>query len=539
MAGVFFPGDGVGEEGSSELPDPAPCISAGKACPPTGARRIACEQCHKAKEKCEFFSNQKSCFRCLRLQKTCRSRLKARMGRRPVAPAFPYGAHAIINLAPRARRHKSQDQSSNFVELELSDTYSASSYTVAGECVPKPRIFGPSWMEELHDTDIFAQLLVGNKTVRTIFANEEGFFNAHRRFMLGKSFTADFYSAALLVFRHSPYILTDGYCALVGSLATACQNRETEELYHLGLVSGARCLRYLTTITPSVAKLGHAAVVITLGQILLAYNALLPRGFSTRTITRGTLSSIRGWYPLLHQRQELDAITIAPVLVDTVDCLIRRDMPVLRFPSTGRCIVDRFAGIASSLLPLLYDLCECSYQMKHMNPTIQSISSDHNGAIWDRYSEIEQKIAAWKPTIPPDFFAKYTASEVAIMLANATSYRLASLLIIHRLRFPLGYGDDTASRYAEAILEELSPTKVWPCNGATGLGFDFPLMVAMIEVPSAGKETFIAFNAIRLMERQSKDILKLVERISKARESGYSGLWFDFVDEWFSGDILP
>jgi hypothetical protein len=274
----------------------------------------------------------------------------------------------------------------------------------------------------------------------------------------------------------------------------------------------------------------EAAVIVLLGQALLVYNTLIP-AMATQTITRGTLLTVKMWYPDLTKHANFDAVTLTPVLIDTIDCLIRREIPVIQVSDLGRCVVDRFLGVNASLLPLLYELCERSYKAKREG-------AEYGGtccADADVYSELERKIRAWSPELPSDFFTKYSAWEVTVMLAQARAYRIAALLVIHRLRFPLGFGNLYAQGYAKDILRELSIMKDWPPDAATGVAFDFPLLVATLELPEQGRLLYKAYEPFRFRRQHSDEILRFIDLVTKARDNGFDGLWFDMVQGHLHG----
>jgi hypothetical protein len=136
------------------------------------------------------------------------------------------------------------------------------------------------------------------------------------------------------------------------------------------------------------------------------------------------------------------------------------------------------------------------------------------------------------------FFTTYSALEISIMLTQARSYRIATLLVIHRLRFPLGIEDLIAHSYADEILRELSILKAWPPDAATGLGLDFPLLVATLELPGPGSEIYKAFEPFRFRRQHSDEILDFISLVTKARQNGYNGLWFDLVQGRLHGVTL-
>ena len=125
------------------------------------------------------------------------------------------------------------------------------------------------------------------------------------------------------------------------------------------------------------------------------------------------------------------------------------------------------------------------------------------------------------------------------MLVQAHLYRLTALLIIHRLRFPLGTEDIIGQRYAKEIFRELYSLREWPTNGATGLGLDFPLFVAMVELPKVGFEAFQAFDALRYRKQHPRNIMEFIELIQKKQRLAFRRSWLDLVNGGFIGDILP
>ncbi|PSN62733.1 hypothetical protein BS50DRAFT_560462 [Corynespora cassiicola Philippines] len=467
----------------------------------------ACDRCHKNKEKCQYSNhNQQQCSNCHRLGLSCLPRPRKRMGRKPSTKPFPHGNHAIIQFSTKPRQRK----------------------------VNSGHIGQPSISNRLsHHT--FSPVTHISPHLCKILSSREGFFNTHRHFMLGPSFADEFQATILQLFRHSSQILSEAYHAILELLFVDRERKVSNELSSIRL--GTRSLQSFLSLVSSTATIENAATILMHGQIMLAFNAALPLGSTTRVITRGTLWPVRALYREMHRIQHLDSVIIPPVLVDTIDSLIRREMPVVRLPTSQRCVVDRFSGICSSLLPLLYDLCECSYH------DIAVSSAKHDGGAgvneYNPYCGIEHRIKTWRPLYPPDFLNKFSTLEITAMQAQANSYKNAALLIIHRLRFPLGVEDGAAHDYAEAILKELSPLTGWPCTGATGLGLDFPLFIAMIEIPGWGEKVFRAFEPLRYRKRQAKDMLEFLRVIQKSRLIGYTGLWFDLVEDSFQGDFLP
>ncbi|KAI0126179.1 hypothetical protein BJ170DRAFT_583546 [Xylariales sp. AK1849] len=502
----------------------------------------ACERCHRYKEKCSFGRAQKSCSRCSTLGEQCRPRLRKRMGRRPVAQQLPYGATSVMHLVRGEQNDAVHPITGDQVVCDDVKYANPAKRLRRRSSRPDPRLPCPNTPVR-HDATTWAGSLCNPPSFRTlrpplrsswqvnhVLETTEGFFEGHRTFVLGRSFVDDFQSTVRRLFARSPQILADAYSValkLMGSRHATSPGLDGHDL-----TIGAHCLQRLIDGSSSITHPEDAAVIVLLGQALLVYNTLIPSP-TTQVITRGTLLSVKHWYPALIKRPYLDAVTLTPVLMDTIECLIRREMPVIQLLAPDRCIVDRFLGVCASLLPLLYELCEQSYQAK-TNGIMEKVSP------WDPvedspYTEIKRKIRDWAPELPSCFFTTYSALEVSIMLAQARSYRIAALLVIHRLRFPLGIEDLVAQRYADDILREISILKAWPSDAATGLGLDFPLLVATLELPGLGSDIYKAFEPLRFRRQHSDEILDFIKFVTKARENGYCGLWFDLVHNRLRG----
>ncbi|KAH8194061.1 hypothetical protein TruAng_011776 [Truncatella angustata] len=497
----------------------------------------ACERCHKYKEKCNFGMAQRTCSRCIALGEQCRPRLRKRMGRRPVAQQLPYGATSVMHLALVKGDHEDTVHPAAGARAICNGVKYANPAkrlrSRPGRPDPQfPRPNAPVRFD-LCNPPCFRTLqppIRSSWQVSQVLETPEGFFEAHRTFLLGPSFVGEFRAAVRRLFARSPQVLTDAYSIALKLMGS--RHAASPDIDDYDLAIGAHCLQRLTDGSSSITHPEDAAAILLMGQAVLVYNTLIPSP-ATQVITRGTLLSAKPWYPALMKRPYLNAVTLTPVLMDTVDCLIRREIPVIRLPVLDGCVVDRFLGVCSSLLPLLYELCERSYHAK-MNSLVDHVSP------WDSvednvYSEIEGKIREWTPELPSCFFTRYSALEVSAMLAQARSYRIAAVLVIHRLRFPLGIEDFVAQHHADDILRELSILNTWPPDAATGLGLDFPLLVATLELPGPGSDIYRAFEPLRFRRQHSDEILDFIDFATAARGTGYQGLWFDLVHSRLHG----
>ncbi|PSS27033.1 hypothetical protein M430DRAFT_92384, partial [Amorphotheca resinae ATCC 22711] len=154
--------------------------------------------------------------------------------------------------------------------------------------------------------------------MRTVTSTDD-FAATHMPFMFGPSFTGDFQKAVYSILVLSGSIITDGYLAFL-RLMTQYHTSTHTSLCAADMQKGAKglqCLRNVGILQPH-----DAACVLLLGQVF-------------------SLISAKQQFPLLVQEPALDTITICPVLVDTVECLVRRKVPIIRLDLEDRIVVDR------------------------------------------------------------------------------------------------------------------------------------------------------------------------------------------------------
>jgi hypothetical protein len=359
----------------------------------------------------------------------------------------------------------------------------------------------------------------------------DDFTATHMPFMFGPSFTGDFQKAVYSILVLSGSIITDGYLAFLrlmtryhasahASLAAADMRRGAK---------GLQCLRNVAILQPH-----DAACVLLLGQVLFVFDILTDMfSSSAHAIVRSSLISAKQLFSMLVQEPALDTITICPVLIDTVECLVRRKVPIIRLDLKDRIVVDRYVGLCSTLLPLLYDLCYQSHSAK------TTVGSRATQASCDEFADIEQSIRDWVPVLPSNFFSSYGDREVQMMMAQANAYHLAALLVIHRLRYPLGVQDTIGQRYANYILSELSSLPRSTPRSWVALPVIFPLMLVMLEVEGPGEELLEKLSNFTVQSICASKLRGFVKHVRVAKESGYGGLWFDLVEENLYFAVIP
>ncbi|KAJ4265331.1 hypothetical protein NW762_004616 [Fusarium torreyae] len=193
---------------------------------------------------------------------------------------------------------------------------------------------------------------------------------------------------------------------------------------------------------------------IVLGAMLLTF-AFKLRPRDAFPIAQRTLSLVKPRYDSLPQDDpERQVFLSCLVTAELFDCIIQCQVPTLRFkPISLPGHVDRFVGLCTHLLPLLYDLCELNHAFSRADQN----NVDGLHAALDR---LEQSIIGWQPRMEPGFMTSFTGSEMAHMLCQVQVFRHMAFLIIHRLRYPFNDNDEPAQVMSRTILDSLQLTRV-------------------------------------------------------------------------------
>ncbi|CAG9942812.1 unnamed protein product [Clonostachys rosea f. rosea IK726] len=440
------------------------------------------------------------------------------MGRPPATQVFPYGSTGIIEF---------EEREGDGIEIN-----------------PKERGRRSSQREELC-TDIWLSRPLrsplsnslsskGRHEVLDVLFDRQRFFNFHHHFMIGPSFSDQFRLAILMTLHDSQEVVL-GIHQILLKLLNLNENPNVSST-SFGFTEAARSLQCLQSVT--IGDLNDAAAVLLLGQILFVYH-LMVMGTSAYTIAQNCLLSARGWYPMLMTQPCLQPIFMAPILIDTVDSLVRRRIPIIEIPLAFCDKEDRTMGLSVTLVPILYDLCRASNYEQRLSMNKFHDNADSLNTENDNYSKIEQRIRQWEPSCPHTLFLKYSHIEVSAMMMQARVYRIAGLLLIHRLRYPLGVEDEEGLRLAMIIVAELSCFVQWAPQEVKDMAVYLPLFLAMIEVQQPADQILSHLAPQSFFGKCVDGLRGFVKLTQDARRVGFRGLWFDLVGENLSTGIIP
>ncbi|KAH6999298.1 hypothetical protein EDB80DRAFT_724560 [Ilyonectria destructans] len=485
----------------------------------------ACDRCYQNKEKCSFTSSAETCIRCQYLSIDCRtSRKKKRKGRRPILKPLGYGTLQVWETGPDGETEASNarpvthtlDYHSTWTTVDISQS-----------------MFLRRFQDEVFRRPFTPQTALDAMDIVT---NEDKFTILHSPFAMGRSFIRDFRLAISSVLHHSAPAIMDGYLAsmaLVAHCQASCLLLATPDLNR-----GTKALQTLQSV--EILRSHDALCVLLLGQALFVFEIITNSSpTSAHSIVRSALISAQPWYSVLGRDPGFDTITLCPVLLDLVGCLVYRKVPIIRLCGQDRIVVDRYVGLCSTLLPLLYRLCERSHAAKS-NAATRNWKSTSREHLKDGYSDIETSIELWAPEIPPGFFTAYDNTERRMMIMQANAYRLAALLVIHRLRFPLGVQDNLGQSYAYRIIEGISSFFAQKnTQDAAAFPVTFPLFISMLEVEGPGEdllENLRSFPVQNICMLRMHDFVKYVRMM---KGSGFNSLWFNLVEFNLTCALIP
>ena len=464
-----------------------------------------------------------ACTRCSRLKALCpTARRNKRVKYRSAAQNAPaerdwcsYGIEQR-RISEASFSHASSSSSQSSVSRSSSN---ASEQTWSPESTD---LIIPSPEKLLAPSPVFQTT---SDALRTVMDAEQ-FSMIHEPFAFGTSFVPESQKIIYTILSLSAANLTEGYLAFL-SLMTTYQRTLVMRKTEPDMIKAAKGLQRLRDMT--IQSDYDSGCALFLGQTMYVFNLLTtPYSKNAHSIVRSALMSTKKWLPRLIEAPIMDTITMTPIIIDTVECLFHREIPIIRLGRLNRIVVDRYAGLCTTLLPHLYDICECGHSLKTM---AFEPGSEVLDGIWERLDDIEESIRRWRAPTPPQLFEKYGQNAVLAMITQSNVYRLAGLLVIHRLRYPLGVEDEQAQKFANNIFAELAFfAKSADKSASSALPVVFPLTVAMFEIEGPGEDLLdrlAAFTVQSVSAYRLRDFIKIVRQ---SRESGFKGVWFDLVD---------
>ncbi|OAG08187.1 uncharacterized protein CC84DRAFT_561306 [Paraphaeosphaeria sporulosa] len=426
--------------------------------------RTACDRCYQLKERCERVSTTGSCERCQRLNQVC---LTVRPVRPPGRQAKNRGlcSQKISTLA----NHRMQSADS------------------VGSCIPNVSNL------DLDEQELLLSLLGDPQTLDYPVVSPR-FQHAEQ-----KSFT-NLWSTAWPV-------LKDAYLAYAGVL------KSLQPGDGLGTDNASK-IRYATSAMAvlrslSINKAEDAELCLTLG-FALALSVYGTIGVGVAKICHYCLSVTRSFIEDTTVGLKMEPRISVLVLLETMECIVYRRTPTLRIQPRAPGIVDRHLGLCLSLLPYYYDLCSISHSL------VRNIGKTHTELLHQELDKIQADVENWQPSHPEGFLHEFSASEVVQLLAQARVYRLAALLMIHRLRHPFGREDGQADIWSREVMMELELARRISDHPVRFVAL--PFIIAAVEIRGTTEREKVLMNV-------SDYVDQLTPVVQKATKSFLGRVW--------------
>ncbi|CAD6444857.1 03d7b62e-533d-4aa1-a476-e626818fa7df-CDS [Sclerotinia trifoliorum] len=213
------------------------------------------------------------------------------------------------------------------------------------------------------------------------------------------------------------------------------------------------------------------------------------------------------------------------VLLETLDCFVYRQKPILRIQVLSSAVVDCRLGLCLPLLPYYHDLCVIS------NSLINITDMDVIARLQKQLDDTHCIVEPWQPSQLNQLVEQFDSTEIVHLLAQARVYRLGALLLGHRLRFPFGQEDSQAEIWSKEIIMELELAK-----GVTKRSMRFvtlPFIIASVEA----RDKNLRFRILELVDDcvdhyaqfLQKATKIFLSRIWQERDLNLTTRWFDSV----------
>ncbi|KUJ24626.1 uncharacterized protein LY89DRAFT_25815 [Mollisia scopiformis] len=444
--------------------------------------RTACDRCYELKERCTRTSITIECKRCQRLDIICSTvRPVKRAGRRP--------------------QHRKQSL--------LRTTPSCQSSNAAADAVNIAM-----WLQSVSD------LNQKEKELLTFLLGRPETLDCY---VVGSSFQAAEQRSLMAPLPAALPVLKDAYLAYAGALKLSQPSNVTEVDKEIGLRYASSAMTTLMSLP--VATFQDANLCLTLGTVLALY-VYSAVGVGMADICHYCLSTTSSFIKTAGSDTEMDSWQSFLVLLEIMDCVVHRRRPTLRIQVQTLESVDRHLGLCVPLLPYYYDLCVISHTLRSSADTSYSVH------IQKQLDGIHQAIEEWQPS-HGDLVDKFEAAEVVNLLAQAKVYRLAGLLISHRLRYVFGQQDRQADTWSKEIMMELELARKFTKQSIRCV--TMPFIAAAIEIRDPSARLKALKNVDEYVDQFTPVVQEatrtFLERVWHERDVKITTCWFDSLSK--------
>lgn len=317
-------------------------------------------------------------------------------------------------------------------------------------------------------------------------------------------------------------VLKDAYLACAGALKSLYHGDKSEIDSNANLYHASSAMGILRSIP--VASSGDAVVCLTLGisLALFVYSAI---GVGVSDICHCCLSRAGPFIETAVLDPEIESLLSFLVLLETMDCFVNRRKPTFRIKLRKFESVDRHLGLCLPLLPYYYDLCVINHSLAHTTDAI------YMARLQQQLDRIQGAVDAWQPSQPDNFIEQFESTEVVHLLAQAKAYRLAALLLSHRLRYVFGQEDSQAGFWSKEVMRELELAQRITKRSTRCV--TLPFIIAAVEIRGSDARTKTLQNVAVYVDQFTPVVQKatrsFLTRIWRERDAGMAYSWFSLV----------
>ncbi|KAJ5085978.1 hypothetical protein N7532_010749 [Penicillium argentinense] len=464
--------------------------------PIAGLTKRACDQCHNVKERCRRLGPNDPCERCTRLGQHCQTtRYAVKTGRKPRGlKKLSYTLPTFANL-PATRDTAASSLGSSPSGLSPYD----------GGMASNPALFSSLDEWERHFLNLMKDILAPSPL---------------DKFLVGPSFHETHHTSFVQNLIRPTPVLKHAAVACAAVLFGDQNDEYSQTSVEIGHKRAALVVSSLRSF--NVSNEQDLATVLILGVAMVTFAMHVADG-QPFLISHYTLSLIK---PQVEKLFTLDPAMIdfwmCLVSTETFECLLRSEIPTMRVDPTRReNVVDRYLGLSSTIFTHLYDICAAATALKHAS-TARAVE------VVQDLNSIKAAVDKWQPLPPSDFLNRYTQAEVLSMLVQAKIFRIAALLMIHRLQHPFGEQDREAHVLSRAIIAEFDmilqmTQRSIPCTA-------LPYLAACFEILDFESRHATLKNSKQIVAFSKQSQIRFEATLTsvwQARDLGHQFHWFE------------
>ena len=431
--------------------------------------RRACDRCHNIKERCQWLPGSEICQRCSRLNHDC-------ITARPVQK---------LGRKPRERPSKSSTASDGLSQTQVQRTeshgtvssFAASSSDPSDKTHASPSAHPPADTRAIPEEQIKELALsdgvteIERELLNICFHDTD----AAGQWTLGPTFGKRHAEDLFYRLKNAVPQLKDAFISVACLMSSHSGDRASVLVQQICNNKAALSVSSLRALQINGRE--DVATALVLALTIATFGLFVADG-DAAGVCAYALSDIMPFYtsPDVVFSPDEHAYLICLFYTELIDCVPHSKVPTMRYGGHGKAArhVDRYMGLSAPLMAIFYDLCELAQFLKFNRGA-------NDPSIWQRCNDLEHSIRNWKPSKPEGFPERYDPVEIIQIFAQLKGLTQAALLMLHRLRYPYGTGDERGMSLSDSIIAENSLVLHFSDRGAA-MGMDLAYLIACFEI---------------------------------------------------------